>query len=191
MVQPLPIPRLYTVAEYMALGQTEPGYSELEEGRMIVNPGPSADHNLVGIEIVLALRRSLPADLVCVTDIDVDLQLAAPDQPGFVRRPDVLVFHRSELERVRAEGGAIRASEMVLIVEIVSPGSKRIDNVSKRGEYADAGIPHYWIIDLSEPVSALLCHRAGEFGYADGGTVTGRFSVTEPFAAEIDLDGVR
>ena len=59
--------------------------------------------------------------------------------------------------------------------------------MTKRGEYADAGIPHYWVLDLAPPVSLLLCHQAGEFGYADGGERTGKVTVTEPFPAEIDL----
>jgi hypothetical protein len=73
-------------------------------------------------------------------------------------------------------------------VEIVSPGSKRMDYVIKRGEYADAGIPHYWIIDLDPPMSLLACHLAGELGYADDGERTGRFTTTEPYPLTIDLD---
>jgi hypothetical protein len=60
----------------------------------------------------------------------------------------------------------------------------------KHGEYADAGIPHYWIVDLDEPVSLLACHLAGEFGYVDGGAVTGVFRAAEPFPVEIDLDAL-
>ncbi|MBV9313134.1 MAG: Uma2 family endonuclease [Pseudonocardia sp.] len=191
MAQPLPLPRLYTVAEYLALGETEPGYSELVEGRMIVNPGPSPDHNLAGLGLALALRQQVPADLVVIPDLDVDLELARPDKPGFVRRPDVVVAQRTGLKRVRAEGGAIRASEVVLVIEVVSPSSVRTDNVIKRAEYADAGIPHYWIVDLSEPASVLVCHLAGEFGYVDGGWVTGVFGVSDPFRAEIDLNSLQ
>jgi Uma2 family endonuclease len=69
--------------------------------------------------------------------------------------------------------------------------SARTDHVLKRSEYADAGIPQYWIVDPSEPVSLLAGHQAGEFGYADDGAVTGRFATTEPFPVEIDLDGHR
>jgi hypothetical protein len=43
----------------------------------------------------------------------------------------------------------------------------------------------------TEPVSLLACHPAGEFGYADGGAVTGTFTAVEPFPVEIDLDGLR
>ncbi|MDN5913878.1 MAG: hypothetical protein L0I76_01955 [Pseudonocardia sp.] len=64
------------------------------------------------------------------------------------------------------------------------------DHVTKRGEYVDAGIGHYWIIDLTEPVSMLACHLAGEFGYADSGAVTGTFAATAPFAVTLDLDAL-
>ena len=84
----------------------------------------------------------------------------------------------------------IRASEVVVIVEVVSPGSQRTDNVAKRSEYADAGIPHYWIVDLAEPVSLLACHLAGEFGYSDDGGSTGAFRGTDPFPVRLDLNGL-
>ena len=75
----------------------------------------------------------------------------------------------------------IRAAEVLVVVEIVSPGSRRTDHVAKRSEYADAGIPHYWIVDLDEPVSLLDCHLAEGFGYQDGGSIAGVFTTTEPF----------
>lgn len=79
----------------------------------------------------------------------------------------------------------------MLAIEIVSPGSSRTDRVAKRHEYADAGIPHYWILDLDRPISLLTCHLAGEFGYADGGEHTGTFRATEPFVFELDLETLR
>jgi hypothetical protein len=57
----------------------------------------------------------------------------------------------------------------------------------KRAEYADAGIPHYWIVDLDEPVSLVACRLAGELGYVDPGAVNGTFRTTVPFPVEIDL----
>ncbi|TWF77928.1 putative restriction endonuclease [Pseudonocardia hierapolitana] len=84
----------------------------------------------------------------------------------------------------------LTVAEYLVIVEVLSPGSKRTDHVLKRSEYADAGIPHYWIIDIDPPVSLLACHLAGEFGYADDGAVTGAFTTAEPFPVEIDLDAL-
>jgi Uma2 family endonuclease len=83
-----------------------------------------------------------------------------------------------------------RASDVLVAIEVVSPGSRRLDRRVKVDEYADAGIPHYWVVDLDEPISLLAGHLAGEFGYVDGGAVTGVFRTTEPFVFEIDLDAL-
>lgn len=80
-----------------------------------------------------------------------------------------------------------RANEVLVVVEIVSPGSKRTDYVTKHDEYADAGIPFSWIVDLGDPVSLVACHQAGELGYQDAPAVTGVFATTEPFPAKIEL----
>jgi Uma2 family endonuclease len=188
--QPFTPPRLLTVAEYLELGETEQGYDELVEGRVVTSPSPRPRHNRAGYRVARVLEPQLSSGLEVLLDLDVDLELAPPDAPGFTRSPDLLVVQRSAVERVDREGGAIRASEVVVVGELVSPGSVRTDNVVKRGEYADAGIPHYWIIDLTEPVTLIACHQAGEFGYADGGEVAGVFRTTEPFPVELDLDAL-
>lgn len=188
MVQPVTLPRLLTVAEYLELGETEPGYSELVEGRLVITPSPLADHNRAAFAMALQLSPQLPPHLEIILDIDVDLELVPPDEPGFCRRPDLIVVQREARLRQRREGGAVRAREVVVAVELLSPGSRRTDHVVKRGEYADAGIAHYWIIDLVEPVSLLACHHAGEFGYVDRGPVTGTFTTTSPFAVDVELD---
>lgn len=76
---------------------------------------------------------------------------------------------------------------MLLVVEVLSPGTIRTDQVVKRDEYADAGIAHYWIVDIREPVSIKTFQQAGEFGYADGMECTGVFRTAVPFQFEVDL----
>ena len=189
-IQPVAPPHLLTVAEYLEIGEIELGYSELVEGRLLMSPSPVPRHNRAAFRLAVALEPRLPPRFECLHDIDVDLQLAPPDAPGTVRRPDLVVVASEALLRVEREGGVLRASDLLVVIEVVSPGSTRTDHVHKRSEYADAGIPHYWIVDTTEPVSLLACHLAGEFGYADGGSVTGTFSATEPFPVEIDLDAL-
>jgi Uma2 family endonuclease len=192
--QPPPHPRvampdhLLTITEYAALGETESGYTELVEGRLLMSPSPAPMHNIASLELAVQLRSQLPNHLKIVPEVDVDLELLPPGQPGFSRRPDLVLVQRAGLERVANEGGLLRASEVLVVIEIVSPGSRRTDRVTKHGEYADAGIPHYWIVDLDPPVSLLACHLADEFGYADSGEVTGKFTTTEPIDLSLDLD---
>ena len=189
-VQSLALSRLLTIADYLELGEDEHGRTELQEGSLVMSPSPTPDHNLASRRLANALERWAPPDLEVNQDMDVDLQLAPADGPGTVRRPDVIVVRRSARERVRAEGGVTRADEIVVAVEIVSPGSGRMDNVMKRTEYADAGIPHYWIVDLEEPVSLVACELHGDFGYRDREALTDLFTAAEPFDVTIDLAGL-
>lgn len=187
----VPTPHLFTVAEYAQLGEVESGHTELQEGRLLTSPSPTLKHNIASGRLLLQLTPQLPNDLEVIQDIDIDLELAAANQPGFSRRPDLVVTRKDAVERVDAEGGSLKASEVLVVVEIVSPSSRRTDHVIKRGEYADAGIPHYWIIDLDTPVSLIACHLAGDFGYQDASAVTGEFVTSEPVPIKLGVDQLR
>lgn len=175
-------PHLLTVAEYLELGEPPWGYDELVEGRVIRTPSPDRNHNRGAMEAAFQIRSQLPPDLEVLLDLDVDLHLTAPEEPGFVRRPDLVVTRRAD--------GLIRAADVQIVVEVVSPGSVRTDHMVKRAEYADAGIPHYWIIDVRDRPSLIACHLGGEFGYVDGGVAHGIFTTEVPFPLRLDLDAL-
>ena len=182
--------RLLAIADYAALGEDDRKRWELQEGNLVMSPSPTPRHMAAVAELYAQLRAQLPADLRAVPDVDLDVQLVPEGQPATARRPDVVVVRRSEFDRVDREGGLLRAEAAVLVVEIVSPGSRRTDTLIKRREYADARIPHYWIVDLDAPVSLLDCHLAGDFGYQDSGVVTGSYEAREPFPVRLDLDAL-
>jgi Uma2 family endonuclease len=57
-------------------------------------------------------------------------------------------------------------------------------------DYADAGIPHLWLIDPDRPVSAtVLTLVDGE--YEESQRAEHGFTVTEPFPLTIELDKLR
>jgi Uma2 family endonuclease len=188
---PRPLGRLLTVREYAALGEGEHGRCELVEGNLLMAPSPTPDHMIALGRLYRQLAEQAPDGLEVIPDVDIDLELVPPEEPGFSRRPDLVVVEHAAVRRVRAEGGLLHAAEALLVVEIVSPGSRRTDNVVKRGEYADAGIPRYWIVDIDEPVSLVACHRADEFGYLGDNAVTGLFTADQPFPVHLDLDRLR
>ncbi|TDV35407.1 Uma2 family endonuclease [Actinophytocola oryzae] len=179
---------LLTIGEYAALGETEHGYAELVEGRLLMSPSPAYRHSRAMVRLCTQLIEQTPQDLEVVLELDVDLELASPDEPGSSRRPDLMVVRRELGDRLAAEGGLVAASEVLLAVEIVSPSSKRMDHVHKRMDYADAGIPTYWIVDIDEPISLTACQLTEEFGYVDDQTATGTFTTKTPFPVEVSLD---
>jgi Uma2 family endonuclease len=188
--QPLQPNHLLTIADYLELGEDEHGRTELQEGNLVMSPSPTPNHNVAAMRLAMALTPQLPSHLELILDIDVDLGLVPNDQPGTCRRPDVIVVDRAARQRVNEHGGVIRASDVVVVIEVVSAGSRRMDNIIKLAEYADARIPHYWIVDLDEPVSLRACHLAAEFGYQQGGAIARRFVASEPFEVSLDLEGL-
>jgi Uma2 family endonuclease len=126
------------------------------------------------------LHDRLPSELVAIHNLDVDLQLAPPDEPGFSRRPDMIIIEKSVGHQASDENRMVRASEVLVVVELSAADTRRIDHVDKRRDYADAGIPNYWIIDIDEPISLTACR--------DDQTATGVFRTEVPFSVEINLD---
>ncbi|MDQ3786918.1 MAG: Uma2 family endonuclease [Actinomycetota bacterium] len=179
---------LLTIEEYAALGETEHGYTELVEGRLLMSPSPAFKHSRAMGRLYSALVEQGPAEFEAVQELDIDLELAPPDEPGSSRRPDIIVVRQEFGDRLAEEGGIVPASEVLLVVEIVSPSSKRIDHVHKRNDYADAGIPNYWIVDIDDPISLTACRLTEQFGYQDDQVVTGTFRTDVPFPVEINLD---
>ncbi|MDN5747272.1 MAG: Uma2 family endonuclease [Pseudonocardia sp.] len=178
-----------TAREYAALPEDDGVRYELAEGWLMMSPRLIPRHQKGIRELGRQLVPQLPGYEV-LQEVDIDLQLAPPDAPGTVRVPDIVVVTREAFQRVDGDGTLLRASEVLLAVEFFSPGSTRIDTVVKHHEYADAGIGHYWMIDLHDGPSLVACHLAGEFGYQNADPVDGVFTTAEPFGVRVDLDAL-
>ena len=81
--------------------------------------------------------------------------------PDVVHAPDLQVLLPANLDRLKGkqvEGAAD------LVVEVVSPGSERVDRVVKFAEYEKGGVPEYWVIDWNYR-EALFFVRSDEGVY--------------------------
>jgi Uma2 family endonuclease len=159
--------------QWDALPESELLRFECVEGVVQVVPRPEPRHQWAMVELCTQLKPQLPEGWLPVADSDVVLF----DEPLTVRIPDVVVAPRSVL----APRHRIVAPEVVLAVEIISPGSSRIDRVLKLSEYQDAGIGDYWLVDLDEP--SLTAFRLTDGSYQEVGRYRG--------VAELDLCGTR
>jgi Uma2 family endonuclease len=192
---PLPPHRpLLTVADYVALGEDPDGVRyELQEGVLVMAASPFPRHQRCVFRMATVVENQLPDHLAVFPDVDVDLELVAASRPGTVRRPDLAVVTREGFERREREGGVLRAAELVVAIEILSPGTVRVDRVLKNSEYADAGVPHYWLVDIGEKgdrPELVAHHLAGALRYVGDSPVVGTFTTTEPFPVRIDLDAL-
>lgn len=176
-----------TVADFTALPEDPDRGIELQEGALVMAAKPLPSHQRGAGRLFTQLDTQAPAEYAVTFDVSVDLQLAPSDQPATVRAPDLVISSTAAYERVIGERGIFRAEEILLAVEIKSPSTQRTDSVIKHSEYADAGIQHYWIIDLDDGPSLTACHLGGEFGYVDAAPVKGVFETDTPFPARVDL----
>ena len=108
------------------------------QGKLEILPMPTLSHQRIAARLFSALRAAAPADgdvLFAGTRVKV-----AED---VFREPDVLY--------VPARQSAHESNEFVespvLVIEVVSESNRQHDLKTKRAEYAEAGIPEYWIVD--------------------------------------------
>jgi len=135
---------LLTVEEWDALSVDDDGdRCELVEGVLIVTPRAGARHQFAAHRLVELLNEALPPDLIALPDVEVAIDEQFP--PTF-RAPDAVV---TRTEVYESNPSRLAAADVVVAVEGVSPGTRRTDRVMKFAEYQQAGIAHYWILDLN------------------------------------------
>ena len=104
------------------------------------SPSASKRHNRLARVLANALDTSAGPDWNADTDFDVRLQ----DVPLTNRRPDVVVYRADTIDVTPT-----RPEHVLLAAEIVTPGSETTDRVVKLDQYARAGIPFYWRVELT------------------------------------------
>ena len=74
-----------------------------------------------------------------------------------------------------------------LVVEVVSPDDPARDLEVKRADYAEAGVPEYWIVDPRNETITVLALEGGAYAArgAFGRGETARSAVFDGFAAEV------
>jgi len=154
---------------------------EIVDGMVIVSPAASKRHNRLIKVLAVALEAAGRPDWNADFDFDVRLQ----DVPLANRRPDVVVYRADTLDITPT-----RPEHVLLVVEVVSPGSETTDRFVKPGEYARAGITYYWRVEQPAggvPVvyTHVLDPAAGAYRHTD--IFTGVIDATAPFPVKIDI----
>ncbi len=133
--------RKMTASEFLALPVSNT-FHELLNGEEIMSPSPSGTHQRIAGRLFDLIRRLVPSGEVIFAPLDVyfdDLNIT---------QPDVLWI---------AEGSACAWVEDKhlrgapdLAVEILSPGTARVDRKDKFRLYERFGVREYWMVDAAE-----------------------------------------
>lgn len=169
----LPIrPDGYTIADIDALPESRGIRYELIDGVLVVSPTPRLRHQLVVDSLGDILKRSCPPDLVALPQ-GQDVRLG--DRTNLV--PDLLVERLADIDLDDHVAPA-----PLLVVEVISPSSRRMDLRVKLEVYAEMGIPSYWIVHPADAWVRAYEIREGAYelvASAEGGEM---LRVERPFA---------
>jgi Uma2 family endonuclease len=151
----------WSEADYFALSDRN-WLIEYSHGRVEFLPMPTISHQ----RMVLFLYRAF---LAYLTALDLGEVLVAPFRVRLdnrtYREPGLGVMLREHADRVSNPfwTGAD------LVVEILSPDNRDHDLVTKRREYATAGIPEYWIVDPEQETMIVLTLDGETLTYTEHG----------------------
>lgn len=128
-----------TYEVYAAMPDDGQRYEVIEGVLEVMSPSPTFTHQDISMQLTFSFFRHCESDYK-ILSAPLDVILSNTN----VLQPDLILIHRSRLHIVTSRG-----IEGVpdLVVEILSPGSRKRDKVKKLTVYEKHGVPEYWIID--------------------------------------------
>lgn len=140
---------------------------ELVDGIVIVAPRPALQHANVLARLIVLFAK---AEVLAYPEPEVVID---DRRPATVRVPDI-VLARPDVSL--SDPGRFQLGEVLLAVEIVSPGSRRTDYIAKRYDYEQAGIGCYWIVDPDK--RTITCLKLVDGHYLQTQVATGETMIT-------------
>lgn len=144
-------------------------HAELVNGELVVS-SPSALHQ----QVLSRLNRALGNWTDAAPgrgEVTYELPVRIADDRGY--KPD-LMWYRQEQCAPPGQPPAFDGPP-TLVVEVLSPSTRRLDAVRKRADYARIGVRELWLIDCEVPEALLARQQDAAAG--------------SPFADAADLDG--
>ncbi len=130
----------WTIEEYYELPEDGNQY-EMVMGKLELQPSPTTTHQRISQSMERALEDTCEVEFIII-HAPVDLIMLN----NTIRQPDIVMIHRSR-DHIIEERGIVGPPD--LVVEILSPGTAKKDRIHKKEEYAQFGVPEYWIVDIA------------------------------------------
>jgi len=170
----------FTYEDYLLIPEDGKRH-ELIDGEEYVSPAPKTRHQRIVFRLsgflFAYLRRTGRGEALAAP---VDVLFSETD----VVQPDVLFISSERLGMIQ-EHGVVGAPD--LVVEVLSEGSRRHDEVRKRKLYERYGIQEYWIVDPE--LETLKVYRMTASGYVrqDELSREGGATLSSPLLPGFDL----
>lgn len=139
------------------LAYQEEDWEELLDGEVVLmSPRPRIDHNRIALNIANSLKNQIEGTgKPCETFVDgTDVYLGEKDRVI----PDVMIICKKEIIREDGIHGAPS-----LIVEILSPSTRKRDKGYKKDLYERYGVLEYWIVSPTERTVEVYLLEDGQY----------------------------
>ena len=157
----LQAPHRWTYSDLVALPDDQLRH-ELIDGEHFVSPSPATAHQEISKRLFVALNTFVERHrLGEVLYAPFDIKLSAYT----VLVPDLVYFTAARFADVVNEKHATAAPD--LVVEILSPGTRRRDLGRKRAVYNRDGAREYWIVDPEARSITVLRRPRSDAGLID------------------------
>ena len=150
-----PIEGHWTAEQYLLLTYSTNKLIEFTDGYIEVLPMPTKYHQAISKRLFLALLLIMQRIGGDVFYAPLRLQV----RPGKFREPDLLLV--LDKDDSRAQNEFWMGADLVM--EIVSPDNPERDTVEKVADYAEAGIPEYWIVNPLDQTITVLALAEGVY----------------------------
>jgi Uma2 family endonuclease len=177
---PEPPPGGFTVADLDDMDDLG-HHVELISGGLLVNARPSTWHTTVMLNLWRFLADQAPAEYVVLAEQGIKVD------DGTRPEPDVLVLRAGAVD---PDASTYSGRDVVLAVEIVSPGSERRDRRDKPPLYAEAGVTHFWRVEREDDAPVVHTYELDETvrGYVATGIHRGALTTPVPWPLTVDLN---
>jgi Uma2 family endonuclease len=147
------MPSVVTLDDLVAMMAADPHghrYEISPGGALSVMPPSDSEHAAIASRLLIWLALGgWPAEQILQA---VGIRIPGPDRDGG-RIPDLTLWSKPQ-----PRGVWLPLTDLLLVIEIVSPGSEANDEMVKRREYAQAGIMRYWLVD-GDNAQTVTLHR--------------------------------
>lgn len=147
----------WSVEEYLSLTDYTNQFVEFTDGKIEVLPMPTVVHQRILVFLSMLFKEFVDASELGEVLPSVLRVRIAGDK---FREPDIVFMRRENQSRSKNRYW----DNADLVVEIVSDdhNSHERDHVTKRRDYAAAGIPEYWIVDPQQQrITVLVLEDSG------------------------------
>jgi Uma2 family endonuclease len=135
---------------------------ELLNGRIVISPPAAFGHGNLGFLVSVKLGNHI---------LNNHLGKAADSSTGFILpsdelvQPDFAFISNNRLTAEKLDEGEFGHVVPNLVVEILSPSTKKVDLGEKKSVYEKNGIDEYWVLDPES--RRVIVFQLGAGGYGD------------------------